>query len=263
MSIEGFDRRQFLTLGLAVALAPARLLAADLGPRRGSYALDVGLLYSMLNFHLEGSYEERVDRAAGRFMMFSSGQGDQISSRIESRGALRDGRWMPERATSYFEIYGRQSRTESIYDFERRSVEYHARGETFMMRRLRVVDDVLAIPPGLQVDDAISALLNFRDGRWTPDAQGVLRTQVVRRRQTANEGPEDTARHYRAEFAPLDLTVSQDPDTGKPAALLDLTRFSSWARSSQPARIVFDDERRPTLITGPMILGSSVSIRLA
>ena len=160
MSIEGFDRRQFLTLGLALALVPTRLLAAEPGLRRGAYALDVGLLYSMLNFHLEGSYEERVDRAAGRYTMFSSGQGDQISSRIESRGALRDGRWTPERATSYFEIYGRESRTESIYDFDRRSVEYHARGETFMMRRLRVVDDVLAMPPGLQVDDASLV------GRW-------------------------------------------------------------------------------------------------
>lgn len=262
MSRHSITRREFLTVALVVAVAPGRLLAAEPAVRRAPYAVDVGLLYSMLSFHLEGSVEEQVDRATGRYLVQSTGQGDRISSRIESRGGLRDGRWVPERAASHFEIYGRQSRTEITYDHERRSVEYHARGETFMMRRLRVVDDVLTMPAGLQVDDAISALLNYRDGQWSPDAQGRLRTHVVRRRQGENEGPDDVARSYKAEFAPLELTVAPDPETRKPAALLDLSRFSSWARSSKPARIVFDEERRPTLITGPMILGSSVSIRL-
>ena len=262
MSRHSLSRREFLTVALVLAAVPGRLLAAEPGVRRGPYVVDVGLLYSMLSFHLEGSFEEQVDRAAGRYRVHSTGQGERISSRIESRGVLRDGRWTPERAASHFEIYGRQSRTEIAYDHERRSVEYHARGETFMMRRLRVVDDALAMPDGLHVDDAISALLNYRDGRWSPDAQGRLRTHVVRRRQSDNEGPDDVARSYRAEFAPLELTVAPDPETRKPAALLDLSRFSSWARTNKPARIVFDEERRPTLITGPMILGSSVSIRL-
>ena len=68
---------------------------------------------------------------------------------------------------------------------------------------------------------------------------------------------------YRAELAPLELTVAPDPESQRPAALLDLSRFSSWARSNKPARIVFDEERRPTLIRGPLILGSSLSIRLS
>jgi len=262
MSRHSLSRREFLTVAVVLAVAPGRSLAAEPAVRRGPYVLDVGLLYSMLSFHLEGTFEEQVDRTAGRYTVHSTGQGDRISSRVESRGVLRDGRWAPERATSYFEIYGRQSRTDISYDHARRSVEYHARGETFMMRKLRVVDDVLAMPEGMHVDDAISALLNYRDGRWGADAQGRLRTHVVRRRQGDNEGPDDVARNYRAEFAPLELTVAPDPETRKPAALLDLSRFSSWARSSKPARIVFDEERRPTLITGPMILGSSVSIRL-
>ena len=255
-------RRDFLALALALAFAPGRLHAAEPGLRRGPYALDIGLLYSMLNFHLEGSFEEQVDRGAGRYVVRSTGQGDRITSRFESRGVLREGRWTPERANSYFEIYGRESRSDITYDQERRKVEYQARGETFLMRKLRVVDDVVAMPPGLHVDDAISALLNYQDGRWTPDAQGRLRTQVVRRRQSDNEGPDDVARSYRAEFVPLELTLTADADSRKPAALLDLSRFSSWARTNKPARIVFDETRRPTLITGPMILGSSVSIRL-
>jgi hypothetical protein len=262
MSIEPFDRRAFLTLALALVVAPTRLLAAEATVRRGPYAVDIGLLYSMLTFRLEGSFEEHVDRAAGRYTVHSAGQGDRIRSRVESRGMLREGRWVPERATSDFEIYGRPSHTEVTFDHQRRTVEYHARGETFLMGRLRVVDDVLTIPSGLHVDDAISGLLNYRDGHWTPDAQGRLRTHVVRRRHSDDEGPDDVARSYRAELAPLDLTLMPDSEPRQPAALLDLSRFSSWARSSKPARIVFDEERRPTLITGPMILGSSVSIRL-
>jgi len=61
---------------------------------------------------------------------------------------------------------------------------------------------------------------------------------------------------------PLELVLTADADNRTPSALLDLSRFSSWARTNKPARIVFDEKRRPTLITGPMILGSSVSIRL-
>jgi len=263
MSIDLINRRDFLTLALAVVVAPGRLLAAEPTARRSGYAVDVGLLYNMLNFHLDGTLEEHVDRVAGRYEVHSSGQGDRISSRVESQGVLRDGRWVPVRAASYFEIYGRQSRTEIAYDHEKRAAQYHARGETFLMRRLRVVDDVLPIPEGVRVDDAVSALLNYRDGRWSPDAQGRLVTHIVRRRHSDSEGPDEVAGAYRAELAPLELTVAPDPESQRPAALLDLSRFSSWARSNKPARIVFDEERRPTLITGPLILGSSLSIRLS
>jgi hypothetical protein len=262
MSIDPINRRDFLTFALALVVAPGRAVGLEPAVRRSPYAMDVGLIYHMLSFHLEGTYEEHVDRAAGRYEVRSAGQGDRISNRFESNGTLHEGRWAPLQATSYFEIYGRQSRTQITYDHPRRAVEYHARGETFLMRKLRVVDDVLTTPEGMHIDDAISALLNYQDGRWTPDAQGRLRTHVVRRRQSDTEGPDDVARSYRAEVVPLDLTVTSDPESRKPAALLDLSRFSSWARSSRPARVLFDDQRRPTLITGPMILGSSVSIRL-
>jgi hypothetical protein len=245
-----------------LVVAPGRVWAGEPGVRRNAYAVDIGLLYRMLTYHLEGTFEERVDRAAGRYEVQSVGQGDKIGNRVHSSGFLRSGRWMPVRSASWFQIHGRESQTQIAYDHERRSIEYHARGETFLMRRLRVVDDVLAMPDGLHIDDAISASLNYRDGRWTPDGQGRLRTHVVRRRQTDNEGPDDVARAYRAEVVPLEMTVTPDPESRRPAALLDLSRFSSWARTNRPARIVFDEERRPTLITGPMILGSTVSIRL-
>jgi hypothetical protein len=159
-------------------------------------------------------------------------------------------------------VRGRESRTQVTYDYERHVIEYHARAETFFLRRLRVVDDVLPLPPGVPLDDAISAALNYREGLWTPQPDGRLHTHVVRRRRKEDEGPDDVAASYRAEVIPLELKIEPDPETRKPAALLDLSRFSSWARESRPARIVFDDERWPALITGSMILGTSVTIRL-
>jgi hypothetical protein len=190
------------------------------------------------------------------------GQGDGIASRIESAGIWREGRWWPLRSASWFQVSGRESRVQVSYDYGRRLLEYHARGETFLMRRLRIVDDVVALPGGASVDDAASASLNFREGNWAPGADGQLHTLVVRRRRGENEGPDEVAGTYRAELVPLDLKIEREPATQRSSALLDLTRFSSWARGSQPARIVFDDQRRPALITGSMILGTSVTIRL-
>jgi hypothetical protein len=254
------DRRSFLILGLSL-LAPARLGAEAFG-RRGTFAAEIGILYQVLTFRLAGEIQENLDRVAGRYNVRLTGQGDGIANHVESSGILRGGRWVPLRGTSWFQIRGRESRLEITYDYDRRVIEYHGRGETFFLRRLRVVDDVLSLPAGLIVDDGISALLNYRDGHWTPGADGLLRTYVVRRHRTVNEGPDDIAAAYRAEVIPLDLRIEIDPKTRRPAALLDLSRFSSWARQEHPARIVFNDERRPALITGSMILGTSVTIRL-
>jgi hypothetical protein len=41
-----------------------------------------------------------------------------------------------------------------------------------------------------------------------------------------------------------------------------MTRFSSWAREDEPARIVFGADRRPESITASLILGTSLAIRL-
>jgi len=141
------------------------------------------------------------------------------------------------------------------------AIAYRARGETFFLRRLRVVEDVVAIPTGTHVDDAVSATLNYADGLWSP-RDGALHTFVVRRRHAPNEGPDEVATGYRAELAPLEARVAPDPENGKSSALFDLSPFSSWMRPSRPARIVFGINRRPELITSSMILGSSVTIRL-
>jgi hypothetical protein len=233
---------------------------ADPVVRRSRYAADVGILYDMLTFHVEGSIEESVDRGGGEYKVLITGSGTSIANRLESGGILREGRWTPLRSQSWFDVRGRQSRTEVDYDHGRRRIEYHARSETFFLRRRRVVDDVVTIPDGIHVDDVISATLNYAEGHWLPRG-GELRTYVIRRRQAANEGPDDVASSYRAELVPLQAKLTPEPATGKAYALFDLSPFSSWIRPSQPARIVFGANRRPELITTSMILGSSVTIR--
>jgi hypothetical protein len=263
MSIKPVNRRDFLTLAAAALLLPPARLGAEPVTRKGTFAAEVGILYQMLTFRLNGQVQESVDRASGRYEVRIDGEGEAIANRIRSSGVWRAGRWVPVHSESWFQVRGRESRTRVAYDWERRVIEYHARGETLFTRRLRVVDDVLTMPPGVAVDDAMSALLNFREGSWNPGPDGRLQTLVVRRRRTEDEGPDEVAPTYRAELVPLDLRIEPDPETRKPAALLDLTRFSSWARGNRPARIMFDDEKRPILITGSMILGTSLTIRLA
>jgi hypothetical protein len=261
MSMPPISRRNLLTLPAALVLAPLARVGAEPTLRRGQYAADVGVLYDMLTFHLEGTIEESIDRGLGQYHVVLAGNGPSISNRLESRGLMRDGFWTPLRSSSWFKVRGRVSQTAVDYDYSRRSINYRARGETFFLRRLRVVEDVVAIPAGIHVDDVVSATLNYADGLWTP-RDGVLRTFVVRRRQAPDEGPDDVASGYRAEIARLEAKVGPDGENGKSSALFDLSPFSSWMRPSRPARIVFASDRRPELITTSMILGSSLTIRL-
>jgi hypothetical protein len=260
MSMAQMDRRAFLTLALAL-LSPLARVAADESVRRGQYVADVGVLYDLLTFHLKGTIEERIHRAAGNYHVVIAGAGPSIANRVESWGTLRSGRWTPNRSVSWFTVRERVSRTEIDYDYIRGTVSFRARAETFFLRRLRIVDDVVAIPIDTHVDDVVSATLNYSDGLW-PSRDGILRTFVVRRRRAADEGPDDIASSYRAELAALEATIIREPHAGKSSALFDLSPFSSWMRPSKPARIVFGADRRPELITTSMILGSSVTIRL-
>jgi hypothetical protein len=106
----------------------------------------------------------------------------------------------------------------------------------------------------------MSATLNYSDYRWPMQAGGAYRTFVVRRRRLKNEGPDDVAHLYRAEIVPLELYVVPDA-SGKATALFDLSHFSSWAKPSQPARIVLSQNRRPESIQSSLILGTFVTIR--
>jgi hypothetical protein len=262
MSMSVISRRRLLTLPIALLIRPVAAVAAQPQAFKGTYVADVGILYDLLTLHLRGGIEEIVDSGIGEYRVTAMGEGPSIQNRFESSGVLRDGRWRPVRSWSWFDIRGRQSRTEVFYDWPKRRIEYRARGETFFLRRLRVVDDVVSLPDGIHVDDVMTATLNYADGRWPAQADGVHRTLVVRRRRAENEGPDDVASSYRAEIVPLELKAVQDV-SGKRAALFDLSGFSSWAKPSEPARIVFTATRRPEIITSSMILGTSVTIRFA
>jgi len=106
-------------------------------------------------------------------------------------------------------------------------------------------------------------VLNYVDERWPPQPDGTLRTQVVRRHRPTGEGLDDVERRYRAELVPFVLRLAAEPETGRATALFDLTRFSSWARADQPARIVFGAHRRPEAITSSLMLGTSFAVRIA
>src|SRR2546426_3834269 len=149
MSTSLMDRRRFLTLPVALILAPLGCLDAEPVVRRGQYAADVGVLYDMLTFHIEGTLEESIDRAAGQYHVVVAGEGASISNRLESTGRFGQGRWMPLRSRSWLKVRGRLSRTEVDYDYERRAIAYRTRGETFFLRRIRIVDDIVTIPPGM------------------------------------------------------------------------------------------------------------------
>ena len=65
MSRHLISRRRFLSLPLAVFLAqvgrrPAQGWAATSPPRKGAYTADVGILYGLLTFRLEGVLTDPV-----------------------------------------------------------------------------------------------------------------------------------------------------------------------------------------------------------
>jgi hypothetical protein len=261
MSRTGINRRQFLTLPVVLALAPFATVSAGIHSRRGSYAAEVGLLYDTLTLRMAGTIDETVDRDAGRYDVRVGGEGAGVANRIESTGRRRDGVWAPLQTRSWFQVRGRESRSEILYDHDRRSIEYHFRGETFFLRRLRRVDDTVSVPDGARVDDVISALLNYAEDRWRPGPDGTYGTHVVRRRRRDEEGPDDVDPQGRAELVPLILRIAKEEASGKPIAVFDMTRFSSWARPGRPARLVFGTDRRPEVLTSSLMLGTSVTVR--
>src|SRR5205807_1758916 len=179
--------------------------------RWATYAVDAGILYGMLNYHLDGTLTESVDRVGGRYDVTIAGEGDGIANRIESSGVLREGRWAPSESHSFFSVRGRESRSDIAYDWARGTIEYRFRGETFFLRKLRVADDVVAVPEGLHVDDSLSATLNYADERWAQAADGSYQTHVIRRKKPDNEGLDDAQGTYRAELVPLALKIAADP----------------------------------------------------
>ena len=262
MSRNVRTRRHFLTLSLLALLAPPRLLRAEPAHRQGLLDVDVGLLYSALALELKGTVEEAVDQPAGRYEISASGRGRGLASRLESQGIARGGRWAPLHASAWFQVAGRESRSELTYDYERRQVHYRFRGETFFLRRMRMADDVLTLPEGTHLDDVMSAILNYADGRWPASPDGAYRTSIVRRRRPENEGPDDIQQVLPGGNHAAGASGRRDPQSGKPVAAFDLAPLSSWAREDRPARVVFGADRRPETISASLMLGTSVNIRL-
>src|SRR5260370_40637148 len=152
------SRRRFLTRPLALLRAPAALpwdrARAAPDSRRGTYAVDVGILYGMLGYHLEGTLSETVDRAAGSYEAKIAGEGAGIANRIESSGGLLNGRWAPQESHSFFSVKGRESRSDMAYDWPRRTIAYHFRGETFFLRKWRVAGHRPPRPAELHADES-------------------------------------------------------------------------------------------------------------
>ena len=259
--LPSLGRRTVLGMALAWALAPRRQAAAEAELRKGAFSARAALLFGAFRFEENGVIEEAIDRGAGRYEVRITARGQEMTTDIQSTGILRAGRWAPLRFTDRFVVYGRESRLEITYDHARRHILYQGRSETFLLRRLRMTDDTLAMPVGVHVDDVVSATLNYAEGRWPVESDGRLVTQVVRRQRTPGEQPDDAERRYRAELVPFELRVGPDAG-GHATALLDMTRFSSWAREDEPARIVFGANRRPETITATLILGTSLAIRI-
>ncbi|HEY7436861.1 MAG TPA: hypothetical protein VIE41_17095 [Methylomirabilota bacterium] len=257
-------RRRFLALLSSALLVPLvalpRRKRAEAETRTGSYVVDVKLLYGLFALRLDGKFTEVVDPAAGRYHAITEGRGDGIVSRVESSGLLRTGRWAPRETHAYFDVMGRESRSDVVYDWNRRTVDYRFRGETFFLRRVRVVHDVLPLSESVRLDDAVTAMLNYREGRWPPEPDGSFWTQMVRRKRREGEKPDDVEDRYRAEITPVILRGAVDPGSGKRTARFDLSPFSSWARPDRPATIVFGREGHPEQITMELILGTSARL---
>lgn len=257
-----FSRRQFLTLPFALLLGP-RLGRADQPVRSAaSYHADIGILFNLFTFTLAGSVDEQVDRSAGRYRVVVSGEGSGVANRIESVGLLRQRRFMPTATTLFFSVKGRESRTHISYDYAHGLIYYRHASQTFLLGRRRIAEDVLELPASHPVDDVVTAALNYAQDLLPVDERGAHLTFVVRRARPEREGPDDVqGGGYRAEIVPLRFAVVIDPESGRPVALLDLTRFSSWAREGHPARITFRPDRRLEAIHARLMLGTTVGIR--
>jgi hypothetical protein len=257
-------RRQFLT-GLPAGLLLMHGWAHGLESGRAvlGYQLDLSILFNVLTLSLTGTVVQEIDQQAGRYRVTMEGTGTAISTRTEAAGIIRDGRFMPLESRSVHLFRGRQNTSTTTYDYERRQVELHAVTHTLLLGRRRQVDGVLRLPPGRHVDDLVSGELNFAAGKLERDESGMYHTLVVRRARPENEGPDDVSPDgYRVELVPLRFRPRPDPATGRLTALVDITRFSSWARADEPARITFAPDRRLESVQSSLILGTRLSVRV-
>jgi hypothetical protein len=251
------------SLALGAGFSTRRASAAPQAARTFAYRVDISMLFDLLRYSVSGSMIEEVDAGAGRYRVLITGSGTAVSTRVEARGLIENGRYRPLELKSAHSMAGRPSWLSITYDYARGVVDYHAVGHTLLRGRRRQVDDVVALPPERPVDDAISAGLNFATGHLEQGPDGVYRMTVLRRTRPRGEGPDDvTPGAYRVEAVPVRLQVERDPGTDKLIAQMDMSGWSSWARADQPARLVFTADRRLESIESRLMWGSTVRMRL-
>ncbi len=259
-----FSRRAFLAAPLALLTSPRAAFAEAPARQIFDYSVEVGVLFNLITFALKGTVVKEVDRAAGRYRVTMNGDGDSISLHAEARGMIRKGRFMPVETHSYSTIGGRESRLDLLYDHDRGTVEYRSVMHTFLLGRRRQVDDTLKLPSDRRVDDLLSAELNFAANVLEQEPDGTYRTFIIRRSRPENEAPDDvSASGYRAELVPLRFQVTPGDGTGRLNSLIDITSFSSWARSNQPARVTFSPDRHLESVQTKLILGTTFKARLS
>jgi hypothetical protein len=268
MSEPALSRRAVVlglgALVLGLSFPTRRAAATSPAARTFGYRVDISMLFDLLRYSVDGSMVEEVDANAGRYRVLVTGSGTGVSSRIEAQGLIDNGRYRPLELKSAHSFAGRPSSLSITYDYARGLVDYHAIGHTLLRGTRRQVDDVVALPPGEPVDDAVSAGLNFAAGRLERDPDGAYRLAVLRRSRPRGEGPDDvTPGAYRVEVVPVRFQAEPDPGTGKLIARVDMSGWSSWARADQPARLVFTPERRLESIESRLIWGSAVRMRLS
>jgi hypothetical protein len=259
------DRRSFL-LGLAAlslgALVPG---ASGAGTRRTfPYRVDISMLWGVVRYSVAGSMEEQIDGEARRYRVLITGTGTGVESRIDARGLIDDtGRHRPLEMQNTHVLAGRESWLSITYDYGRGVVDYRSVGHTLLLGRRRQVDDVVALPAGRAVDDAVSAGLNMVAGRVDQDASGAYLMSILRRMRPSGEGPDDvTPGAYRVQIVPVRFRVEPNAGTGKLVARVDVSGWSSWARPDAPAQLVFTPDRRLQALEARLALGSTVRMQI-
>jgi hypothetical protein len=257
--------RRALLLGLSAwALASWMSVRRAAGSARSSdYRVDISMLWGVIRYSVAGSMVEEIDAAAGRYRVLITGSGTGVSSRIEAQGLIEPGgRHRPLEMKNAHTLAGRESWLSITYDYGRGLVDYRAVGHTLLLGRRRQVDDLVRLPEGRVVDDAVSAGLNLAGGHLERDAEGTYHMSILRRSRPVGEGTDDVSPGgYRVEVVPVRLRVEPDARTGMLAARMDMSGWSSWARSDEPARLAFTPDRRIESIEARLQFGSMIRMR--
>jgi hypothetical protein len=257
-------RRLLAAIPAALLVTRGRALGLESGRSVLGYQLDLSVLFNFLTLSMTGTVTQEIDRKTGRYRVTMDGKGIGISTGTEATGLIRDGRFKPLESRSFHVIRGRSNTSVTTYDYARQRAELHAVAYTLLLSRRRQIDDAIALPQDRPVDDLVSAALNFAAGTLDREADGTYYTSVMRRKRAENEGTDDVAPDgYRAELVPLRFRPAPDGPDGRLSALIDITRFSSWARSDQPARVVFAPDRLLESVQSSLILGTTLSVRVS